>query len=92
MTRSSLEPVLLIAAAWGVMTVGLAILPGILGNLFDEPWSVVISWAIVSMVWVPVEVVLRGRVGALARFAINVPLWVAAALCAFWLRQSLGLP
>ncbi|MDQ3069560.1 MAG: hypothetical protein M3R55_07510 [Acidobacteriota bacterium] len=87
-----MEPVLLIAAAWGVMTVGLAILPGILGNLFDEPWSVVISWAIVSMVWVPVEVVLRGRVGALARFAINVPLWVAAALCAFWLRQSLGLP
>lgn len=90
--RSSIEVVSLVAAAWAVMTAGLAVLPGILGNLLDEPWPIVISWAIVSTVWLPVEMVLRHRIGPLARFAVNLPLWVAAGLCAFWLRQTLGLP
>ena len=83
---------LLIAVAWALMTAGLAVLPPLLGNLLDEPWTIVIAWAIVSLVWVPVEAVMRGRLGALARFAITVPLWVAAALCGFWLRGVLGLP
>ena len=84
--------ILLIAVAWALMVVGLAVLPGILGNLVGDPWPIVISWVIVSMAWVPVEAVLRGRVGALGRFAINLPLWIAAALCGFWLRGALGLP
>jgi hypothetical protein len=84
--------VLLIAVAWALMTAGLAVLPSLLGNVLDEPWTVVISWAIVSLVWVPVETLMRGRFGALARFSITVPLWVAAALCGFWLRGLLGLP
>lgn len=83
---------LLVAVAWALMTVGLAILPAMLGNLFEEPWPIVIAWAVVSLFWVPVEAAMRGRVGALGRFAINLPLWVAAALCGFWLRQALGLP
>ena len=83
---------LLIAIAWGLMTVGLAVLPGILGNLVDEPWPIVIAWGIVSLTWVPVEALMRTRIGPLGRFAINVPLWLAAGLCGFWLRQTLGLP
>ena len=83
---------LLIAVAWALMTAGLAVLPALLGNLLDEPWTIVIAWAIVSLAWVPVEAVMRGRFGALARFSITVPLWVAAALCGFWLRGLLGLP
>lgn len=82
----------LIAVAWAVMTAGLAVLPALLGNVLDEPWTLVVSWAIVSLVWVPVEAVMRSRLGALARFSITVPLWVAAALCGFWLRGVLGLP
>lgn len=83
---------LLIAVAWALMTAGLAVLPGVLGNLFSEPWPIVIAWAIVSLAWVPVDTVMRGRLGALARFSITLPLWIAAALCGFWLRQALGLP
>jgi hypothetical protein len=84
--------VLLVVIAWSLMTLGLTVLPGMLGNLVDEPWPIVIAWAIVSLTWVPVEAVMRTRVGPLARFSINVPLWVAAALCGFWLREALGLP
>ena len=82
----------LIAVAWAVMTAGLAVLPGLFGNILDEPWTLVAAWAIVSLVWVPVEAVMRSRVGALARFSITVPLWLAAAVCGFWLRGVLGLP
>ena len=83
--------VLLIAVAWALMTVGLAVLPAILGNIVGDPWQIVISWVIVSLAWVPVEAVMRGRVGPLARFSVTVPLWLAAALCGFWLRRALGL-
>ena len=83
---------LLIAVAWALMTVGLAVLPAMLGNILDEPWTIVVAWAIVSMAWVPVETLMRGRFGALTRFLITVPLWVAAAVCGFWLRGTLGLP
>ena len=89
---ATLELISLILAAWAVMAAGLAVLPAILGNLMDEPWPVVIAWAIVSLAWLPVEVILRPRIGPLARFAINLPLWVAAAFCGFWLRNTLGLP
>jgi hypothetical protein len=82
----------LIAVAWALMTAGLAMLPAIFGNLVPEPWPIVIAWAIVSFAWIPVEAVMRGRLGALARFAVTVPLWLAAAICGFWLRQALGLP
>jgi hypothetical protein len=87
-----LELVTLILLAWALMTTGLAVLPAMLGNLVDEPWPSVIAWAVVSLAWVPVEAVLRHRLGPLARFAINLPLWVAAAICGFWLRHALGLP
>lgn len=86
------ELVTLILLAWALMTAGLAVLPAMLGNLVDEPWTVVIAWGIVSLAWVPVEVVMRHRIGPLARFSINLPLWVAAALCGFWIRHTLGLP
>lgn len=87
-----LELVTLILLAWALMTIGLAVLPAMLGQLVDEPWPVVIAWGVVSLAWVPVEAVLRHRVGPLARFSINLPLWIAAALCGFWLRHTLGLP
>lgn len=87
-----LELVTLILLAWAVMTAGLAVLPAMLGNIVGEPWPIVIAWAVVSLAWVPVEAVMRQRVGPLARFSINLPLWVAAALCGFWLRHTLGLP
>ncbi len=87
-----LELATLILLAWALMTTGLAVLPAMLVNLVDEPWPVVIAWAVVSLAWVPVEAVMRHRIGPLARFSINLPLWIAAALCGFWLRHTLGLP
>ena len=80
------------AVAWLLMTAGLAVLPPLLGNIVDEPWTIVIAWAIVSLAWVPVEALMRARFGALARFSITVPLWLAAAICGYWLRNVLGLP
>ena len=80
------------AVAWLLMTAGLAVLPPLLGNIVDEPWTIVIAWAIVSLAWVPVEALMRTRFGALARFSITVPLWLAAAVCGYWLRNVLGLP
>jgi hypothetical protein len=82
----------LIAVAWLLMTAGLAVLPAVLGNVLDEPWTLVGAWVIVSLAWVPVDAVMRGRLSSLARFSITVPLWLAAALCGFWLRGLLGLP
>ena len=90
--RPTLELLTLIAMAWALMTAGLAILPALAGNLVDPPWPVVIAWGIVSIVWVPVEAVLRTRLGALARFFLTLPLWLSAALCGFWVRHALGLP
>lgn len=90
--RPTVELLTLIAMAWALMTAGLAILPPLAGNLVDEPWTVVIAWGIVSLVWVPVEAVLRTRIGPLARFFLTLPLWLSAALCGFWVRQTLGLP
>lgn len=83
---------LLIALAWALMTAGLTILPGLWAHVLDEPWTIVASWVVVSFAWIPAEVVMRPRLGAFARFCIQAPLWVAAALCAFWLRNELGMP
>jgi hypothetical protein len=90
--RPTLELLTLIAMAWALMAGGLAILPALIGNLVEEPWPVVIAWGIVSLAWVPVEAVLRPRLGPLTRFFLTVPLWLSAALCGFWVRQTLGLP
>ena len=90
--RPTLELLTLIAMAWALMTAGLAILPPLASNLVDPPWPVVIAWGIVSLAWVPVEAVLRARLGALARFFLTLPLWLLAALCGFWIRHTLGLP
>ncbi len=90
--RPTLELVTLVVMAWSLMTAGLAILPPLAGNLVAEPWPLVISWGIVSLVWVPVEAVLRPRMSPVARFFFTVPLWVAAALAGFWIRNALGLP
>jgi len=89
--RSSLELLTLVAMAWGLMTAGLALLPALAEMVVDAPWSLVIAWGIVSLVWLPVEVVLRTRIGALGRFFLTLPLWLAAALCGFWIRTTLGI-
>lgn len=89
--RPTLELLTLVAMAWGLMAAGLAILPALAAPLVAEPWPVVIAWGIVSIVWLPVEVVLRARLGAIARFFLTVPLWLAAAVCGFLLRQTLGI-
>lgn len=88
----SAQIVLLIVLAWGVMTAGLAVLPGLIEQAVSDPWPTVLAWIVVSLAWVPVDAVLRDRVGALARFSITAPLWIAAVVCGYWLRGLLGLP
>ena len=90
--RPTLELVTLVAMAWALMTAGLAILPALAGQIVDEPWPVVIAWGLVSLVWVPVEAVLRTRLGPFARFFLTLPLWLGAAFCGLWIRHALGLP
>ena len=90
--RPTLELVTLVVMAWALMTAGLTILPALASQIVEDPWPVVISWGLVSLVWVPVEAVRRTRLGPFARFFLTLPLWLAAAFCGFWLRTVLGLP
>jgi hypothetical protein len=52
----------------------------------------VIGWALACAVWVvAVEHEWQARFGPLVRFALQLVLWVAAALTAIWISESATL-
>lgn len=73
---------------WLVMTAILVILPDTLDTWVDITIARAIAWAVAGAVWVvAIERRWQARMGALARFPLQVALWVSAALVAMWLSD-----
>jgi hypothetical protein len=74
---------------WLLMTAILVILPDALDRWIDIAIARAFAWAIAGSLWVVViERQWRARMGALARFPLQVGLWVSAALAAIWLSDQ----
>jgi hypothetical protein len=77
------------AIVWVLMVIVLVVVPD-----FLEPWlglgmARVIGWAIAFPMWLAiVERNWQARFGPIVRFALQVPLWVAAALLADWISAQ----
>ena len=79
---------LLNVVMWVVMTAILVILPDALDRWVDITIARAFAWAIAGSVWVvAIERQWRARMGALARFPLQVGLWASAALVATWLSD-----
>ncbi len=78
-------------AAWLLMVVVLVVVPDSL-----EPWlgmeiARIVGWATAFPVWlILVERDWQARFGPLARVALQVPFWIAAALLAIWISDQAG--
>jgi hypothetical protein len=76
---------------WLLMVVVLVLVPDTL-----EPWlgmeiARVVGWAVAFPVWMAVvERDWQARFGPLTRVALQVPLWIAAALLAIWISEQAG--
>jgi hypothetical protein len=80
--------VVLNAVLWLAMTTILVIVPDALDRWIDLTIARAIAWAIASGLWVIViERQWRARMGALARFPLQVGLWASAALVATWISD-----
>ncbi|MEI6244925.1 MAG: hypothetical protein WCQ64_07740 [Acidobacteriota bacterium] len=83
---------LLNVAMWFVMTAILLVLPDQLDRWMDLSVGRAIAWAVAGAVWVvAVERQWQARMGALARFPLQVVLWVSSALVAMWLSDQFRL-
>ena len=76
---------------WLLMVVVLVLVPDTL-----EPWlgmeiARIVGWAVAFPVWmIVVERDWQARFGPLTRVALQVPLWIAAALLAIWISEQAG--
>jgi hypothetical protein len=76
------------AVMWVVMTAILVILPDALDRWVDITIARAFAWAVAGSVWVvAIERQWRARMGALARFPLQVGLWASAALVATWISD-----
>jgi hypothetical protein len=77
---------------WLVMVVILVVLPDLLSQWVRLEVARVVGWAVACGVWVvAVEREWQERFRPLARFALQLLLWVAAALIAIWISESANL-
>lgn len=75
-------------AVWLVMVAILVVVPDVLARSMRLEVARVIGWALACAVWVvAVEREWQARFGPLARFALQLVLWVAAALAAIWISE-----
>jgi hypothetical protein len=87
-----LQFVLLNAVMWVVMTTILLVLPDQLDRWMDLSVARAIGWAVAGALWVvAIERQWQARMGALARFPLQVLLWASAALVAMWLSDQFRL-
>jgi hypothetical protein len=74
---------------WLAMTAILVVLPDQLERWLPIQVCRVIGWAVACGVWVvTVEEQWKRRLGPLARFALQLVLWVSAAVFALWLDDQ----
>ena len=77
------------AGVWLAMVIILVVVPDWLERWIPLEIARVIGWALACGVWVVVvERHWQRRVGALARFFLQLGLWVAAALVAIWISDQ----
>jgi hypothetical protein len=73
---------------WLVMTVILVIVPDALEHWMSLEIARVVGWAVASGLWVvALQVRWRQRVGPFTLFALQVLIWVSAAVVAIWLSE-----
>jgi hypothetical protein len=92
MPRSLRRPVLPFIAAntavWLVMTAILVVVPDTLARWMSLEIARVVGWAVACGVWVvAVERSWQDRAGPFTRFAVQIVLWVSAAVVAIWVSE-----
>jgi hypothetical protein len=76
-------------AVWLAMIIVLVVVPDSLDGWLDLAVARAIGWALAGSVWaVTIERQWQARMGALARFPLQVLLWVSAALVAIWISDA----
>jgi hypothetical protein len=74
---------------WVVMTTILVVVPDQLERWLPIEIARVVGWAVASGLWVVVlQQQWRSRVGPFTLFALQLVLWVSAALVAIWISDS----
>ena len=77
---------------WLVMTAILVVLPDQLDRWMDLSVARALAWAVAGAVWVvAIEREWQARMGALARFPLQVVLWASAAVAAMWISDQFRL-
>ncbi len=77
------------AVMWLTMTAILLVLPDQLDRWIDLSMARAIAWAVAGSVWVvAIERQWQARMGALARFPLQVLLWSTAAFAATWISDQ----
>lgn len=77
------------ALIWLVMVVILVLVPDALERWMSLQIGRVVGWAVACGVWVVVvERDWQERFGPLARFVLQLVLWVGAALLAIWISDQ----
>jgi hypothetical protein len=73
---------------WVVMTAILVVIPDALERWMSMEVARVVGWAVASGLWVvALQAQWRQRVGPFTLFALQVFLWVSAAVVAMWLSE-----
>jgi hypothetical protein len=73
---------------WLLMTVILVLVPDALDGWLGLEVARVVGWAVAGSVWVvTLERQWQARVGAFWRFALQLLLWISAALVAIWISE-----
>ena len=78
---------------WALMTAILVVVPDALDRWLSLEFARVVGWAVASGLWVVVlQQPWRSRVGPFTLFALQVLLWISAALVAIWISDTLRMP
>jgi hypothetical protein len=80
------------ALVWVLMVLILVVLPDALDGWLSIEVGRVVGWAVACGVWVViVEQEWKSRFGPFTRFVLQLVIWVAAAVLAMWIGDSLRL-
>jgi hypothetical protein len=73
---------------WVAMTVILVLVPDSLDEWLGLEVARVVGWAVAGSLWMlTVERQWQARVGVFWRFALQLTIWISAALVAIWISE-----